>query len=327
MPGSITHCLFAHDCLIKLNNTEIQNILNNNLEVYLLGCQGANFFSYYNYLPFLSNQNLSTLNDKIHSTHINEFFKSMILYSNNTSTIRYIFDNTNFRDITLAYLYGYFSHYVLDTYSHPFIYSLEFNLHNQYKSQSSKALHKSIETHIDKLLLAKFKNISPNEYNEYHKTKLNSDELIIICDMYTFLIKKIFNKSVQYNDICKCLKMFEKTEKNLNKNSIYSKSYLKYKGLISKTSNVESKIYINHNHCVNDLLNSNNSIWIDPFTNSKHSKSFMDIYNSSLEFYIELMDILYLYLNNKKTISDLLNKINDNSYLTNQNWKINHKEN
>lgn len=326
MPGSITHCLFAKDCLSKINSADMQNTINNNFEIYLLGCQGPNFFSYSNYLPFLSNQNLSEIGDKIHTQYINEFFKSMILYCNNTSTIRYIFSDSNFRDITLSYLYGFISHYALDKHAHPLIYSLQFSLCNQYKRKSSKALHKSIETHIDKLLLKEFKNISPIQFNEYKKTTLNKKELIIICDMYSFLIKKIYGKSLSYNNISKCLNMFENAEKMLNKNTLHSKTYLKFKSILSKSSDIDSKIYLNHNLCINDLLNINNSIWIDPFTNKKSSESFSDIYNSSLEFYISFMDnlYLYLYLNNEKTISELTNMIDDNSYLTNQSWKINY---
>ena len=42
MPRAITHYLFAMDCLDKLDiNTK--NIINDNFDMYLLGCQGPNF--------------------------------------------------------------------------------------------------------------------------------------------------------------------------------------------------------------------------------------------------------------------------------------------
>lgn len=326
MPGSITHYLFAKDCLFRLDNTKIKNIINNNIDIFILGCHGPNFFSYSNYLPFLNNKNLSEFSDLIHNRNINYFFENMISYSNNTSCIRSVFNNDNFSDITMAYIYGFLSHYVLDTFTHPYIYNLQLSLKNQYKKKSPKSLHKSIETHIDILLLKKMKNLNPNEFDDYKNTTLNPDELLILCDMYTFLLKKVFNKSILYSDIVKCFKIFRKNEKILNSsNNFYTAPYSSMKKIISKTSYIDNKIYSNHIYCINDLLNDCNSIWENPYSHTKSSSSFMDIYFSGIDFYLELVDILSLYINNKKTMLELLSKINDKSFFTNEDWRLNYK--
>lgn len=326
MPGSITHYLFAKDCLSSLNINSFENIIKNNMEMYILGCQGPNFFCYYSYLPFVSNKNLSILANKIHSENINDFIKNMIFYSKDMSCTRYIFNGREFSETTFAYLLGYLSHYALDSHTHPYIYSLQFSLSKKYKRKTSRALHKSIETHIDKLLLKKLKNITPYTFDEYKNTSINNYQLIILCDMYTFLLKKVFNKSLSYSDINKCIRAFEKTENRLNNtNNLYSTAYLKLKNITSKDSDIESKIYSNHIHCINDLLNNNNSNWVDPFSKSENNLSFNDIYKESLDYYIDLINTLFSYVKNEKTMDEIINKIGDNSYLTNQNWKINYK--
>lgn len=47
---------------------------------------------------------------------------------------------------------------------HPYIFYLQLNLKNQYKLKSNTSLHKSIETHIDSLLLYKLRNSIPKDF-------------------------------------------------------------------------------------------------------------------------------------------------------------------
>lgn len=324
MPGSVTHYLFGMDCFDKLESNILKNIIKENKKIYSLGCQGPNFFSYYNHLPIFNSKNLAVIDDLIHTKNINEFINNMFVYSDNTYKLKYIFNNENFSNITLAYICGFLSHYTLDTISHPYIYSFQLHLKDSYKVKSPKYLHKSIETHIDSLLLDKFKDLSLEEFSNHLDFDLSSSERLILFDMYRYLIKQVYNKSIVYNDIEKCLDMFIKTENKLNNNNnLKSITYLYMKKYLSKTSYIESKLYNNHKICKNNLLNTNNTIWKNPFSNSKCSKSFFDIYDDALAFYIDLLNILGLYLENKKTMTHILDKIGDKSYLTNQNWKLN----
>ena len=51
MPGCITHYIFAKDCFDKLDNNNLKNILSKNINIYLLGSCGPNFFEYCNNVP------------------------------------------------------------------------------------------------------------------------------------------------------------------------------------------------------------------------------------------------------------------------------------
>lgn len=322
MPGIITHYLFAMDCLDNIKNPLLKSLVTKNIEVFILGCKGPNIFCYNNSISFLNNKNISIYNNKIHTEYINDFFKNMVFYCNDISIIRNLFDD-NFTEVSLSYLLGFLSHYALDTTTHPYLYSMQIKLSKYYKRKNANSLHQSIETHIDKLLLKKFKNLKPDDFNDFKKIQLNTNDTLIICDMYTFLLKKIYNTSLSYKDINKCIKVLRKTENYLNKkNTLHSKIYFKVKSLTSNHNFLESKIYSNHNHCINDLLNIQNTKWIDPFTKAHYNDSFEDLYEKSLILYDNLVTQLDMYLCNEASINSFLDIIGDKSYLTNQNYKV-----
>lgn len=323
MPNSITHYLFAMDCLDNLQIKSVKDIISKNMDLYILGCQGPNFFTYYSYMPIISKNNIGNMSELIHRRNINIFLKRMLSYSTNNSYIKHIFDDSNFHEITMSYIYGFLSHYILDRSMHPYIYSLQFNLRDQYKLKSPRLLHKSIETHIDSLLLNKFKNLKPSQFNKHTDINLSKDELIIICDMYKFLLKSVFNKSILYDDVIKCIETFKKTEQLLNsRGNFYSRFYLLMKKRLSKNSYIDGKIYSEHKYCVNDLLNENKNTWENPFDNTKSSCSLLEIYDNSIGSYLKLIETLDLYLSNKKSMIELLLEFNDRSFLTDQDWNI-----
>lgn len=319
MPRAITHYLFAMDCLDELDiNTK--KIINENFDMYLLGCQGPNFFNYYNDFSFFNNKNISQLNALIHNKNINLFLKNMIMYSKNKESLKYVFNDSNFSNICISYIYGYLTHYILDKESHPYIYSLQKNLRSKYKYRSSIALHKSIETHIDSLLLLKFKNLKPYEFKDYLHINLSNHELIIFSDMYSYLVSSVYEKSISGDDIKKSFHTFKKVEKKINSSpNILSKIYLNIKNKTAKNSFINNEVYSNYTHCINDLLNENHNKWINPFSKQESSSSYLDIYKGSLSLYVDLINDLNLYFDSRISLYSLLVKLDNKSFLTNQN--------
>lgn len=245
----------------------------------------------------------------------------MINYSVNNPYIKCIFNQDKFTDISISYFCGFLSHYILDRSMHPYIFYLQLNLKNQYKLKSNTSLHKSIETHIDSLLLYKLRNSIPKDFIKSININLSNSGMLILCDMYNFLLKSVFNKSVSYNDINKSLSTFKQTQIRLiYSNSIYSKLYLFIKNLLCKTGYIENKIYSKHTHCINDLLNEKKSPWIDPFSKEEHNESLINIYYDSEHLYQEIVNIFYQYIHNNKKMVDILNKIENKSYITNQDF-------
>lgn len=321
MPGCITHYIFAKDCFDKLDNNNLKNILSKNINIYLLGSCGPNFFEYCNNVPNIFSKNLANISNLIHNKNINLFFEEIINYSVNNPYIKCIFNQDKFTDISISYFCGFLSHYILDRSMHPYIFYLQLNLKNQYKLKSNTSLHKSIETHIDSLLLYKLRNSIPKDFIKSININLSNSEMLILCDMYNFLLKSVFNKSVSYNDINKSLSTFKQTQIRLiYSNSIYSKLYLFIKNLLCKTGYIENKIYSKHTHCINDLLNEKKSPWIDPFSKEEHNEYLINIYYDSEHLYQEIVNIFYQYIHNNKKMVDILNKIENKSYITNQDF-------
>lgn len=328
MPGCITHYIFAKDCFDNLDNNDLKTILSKNFNIYLLGSCGPNFFEYSNNIPNILSKNLSNISNLIHNKNINLFFEEMINYSVKNPYMKYIFNQDNFTDICISYFCGFISHYILDKSIHPYIFYLQLNLKNQYKLKSNNSLHKSIETHIDSLLLYKLKDSTPNDFIKNINISLSNNEILILCDMYIFLLKSVFNKNVSYNDINKSLSTFKQTQIRLiYSNSIYSKLYLFIKNLLSKTGYIENKTYSKHTYCVNDLLNEKKSTWIDPFSKEIHNESLINIYNNSKLLYQEIVNIFYQYIHNNKKMMDIINKIENKSYITNQNFSTSYEIN
>ena len=97
--------------------------------------------------------------------------------------------------------------------------------------------------------------------------------------------------------------------------------------MLCKTSYIENKTYDKFNYCANDLLNEKKSIWVDPFSKEKYDKSLLDIYSDAINLYYEIIDIFYQYIQNNKKILDILNKIENKSYITNQDSNKSFKSN
>ncbi len=328
MPGCITHYIFAKDCFDKLENNNLKNILSKNINIFLLGSCGPNFFEYCNNVPNIFSKNLANISNLIHNKNINLFFEEMINYSLNNPYIKCIFNQDNFTDISISYFCGFLSHYILDRSVHPYIFYLQLNLKNQYKLKSNTSLHKSIETHIDSLLLYKLKYSIPKDFIKDININLSNNEMLILCDMYNFLLKYVFNKNISYNDIRKSLSTFKQTQIRLiYSNSIYSKFYLFIKNSLCKTCYIENKTYSKHTYCIHDLLNEKKSTWIDPFSKKEYNKSLIDIYYDSEKLYIEIVNIFYQYIHNNKKMMDIINKIENKSYITNHNFNISYNIN
>lgn len=328
MPGYISHYMFAKDCLDKLSDNNLKNILSKNINIYLLGSCGPNLFEYSNKFSSIFSKNLSNISTLIHSNNINLFFEEMINYSAGNAYMKHIFSDYKFEDITIPYFCGFLSHYILDRSFHPYIIYLQSNLKNKYKLKTYISLHKSIETHIDTLLLKKFKNTTPKNYIKNINFYLSNREMLVICDMYNFLLKSVFNKDISYNDINKSISTLKKTQiKLIYSNSISSRLYLFNKNLFCKTCYIENKTYDNFTYCYHDLLNEKYSPWLDPFSKEKYTNSLLDIYSNSINTYHEIIDIFSQYIQNNKNIMDILNKIGNKSYITNQNFSKSIKNN
>ena len=300
MPSIVTHHLFAKDVLTKNKNINI------NQNVYYIFTQSFDNLFYYNFfMPFLGNK-IKKLGRNAQKQNVNKYFKNIIQYIKN--------NNLTTNEDLLAYLYGSYCHYVLDSYCHPYIIYNTGAIENNIKYRGN---HEQMETMIDAIL-----------YKEKTGNDLKNAKLANI------LLPKIKFS----NELKNCLNnVFFKTFKINNIGPIYEKSYktgnfiLKY--FVTDKTGIKKQIYkikdifgngkkyqhlSFHISKLNmEVLNENHLNWLNPANkNIIKNNSFKELYEKALLKVNNIIVQTELYFKNKISLNTLLNIIGNNSYVT-----------
>ncbi len=106
MPTTYTHWRFGCDCIEVLPD-ELKKAINNNRELFDIGVHGPDIFFY-----DLTHQNIMRYGSKLHRESGRSFFEKCIeVYQNNSED----------KEVMLAYIFGFLSHYALDTQCHGYV--------------------------------------------------------------------------------------------------------------------------------------------------------------------------------------------------------------
>jgi len=96
----------------------------------------------------------------------------------------------------LSYFYGFICHYILDSTIHPYVYYLIYEI----DEQILKSHHILIENEIGSLMLKHMgRSINDFELSDYYEP--NGNFVDPIANLYVFLIKKLFDKTVNEREI------------------------------------------------------------------------------------------------------------------------------
>lgn len=107
MPHTYAHYRFGHKCLKYMSN-DIQEIVNNNINYYLYGCQGPDIFYYYN---LLKDNKVKKYGEYLHNSRVKD---TLSLFEIN-------FNKNKNRDASLSYILGYITHFILDSYCYAYV--------------------------------------------------------------------------------------------------------------------------------------------------------------------------------------------------------------
>lgn len=150
MPTTYAHWRFGDRCIDTLPK-ELQEIVNNNRDIFNFGVHGPDIFFYYNCVKH---------ND------INQFGTNTheIPFKNTLEKIKPIYQKMANNKIALSYLLGFCCHFALDSYCHGYIdRKVEVS-----KTTDKPTTHGIIETQYDKYLLKK------DGYNPFRKRVTNT---------------------------------------------------------------------------------------------------------------------------------------------------------
>lgn len=304
MPSSITHAYFGIDVFNKLPSKHQQKMDLNYLKMF---SQGSDPFMFYNFFIGKKAQEISNIQEIIHTKKTNLFFKN---------NIKYIINNnlTNNKEI-ITYLYGYICHYYLDLYTHPYIY-YKSGLFDKKDSSTYKynTIHQKYEYLIDLYF------ISQREPIPYYKFKPHKFLFPIktISPTLKNLINNTLYETYKYQDLAKyyqkSLNHMYLFYKHINYDP-YSYKLLAYSLIdkITKKNTVKLKELSFHNTLdnINPILNLNNQKWYLPWDKTKTSTaSFIDLYKRACDDTINTI----IKLNEMFDTNNIDNKLIDNLF-------------
>ena len=304
MPATIAHALLAEDVFYKLDK-KVQRTID--LKRFYTFAQASDPFMFF-YISFNKKGKEIRKLQKIAHTE-----KTFLFFLN---TINYIKDKKYYKDKdTLAFLYGFIAHYILDSTVHPLVvYKTGYFDKNNKSSYKYNGLHTYMETYIDNYLLEK-RNLELN-FNKYIYTKSFSNNLNDTID-YSF--KKTYYKENISIIYFKALKQMKFALNSFRKDTIGIKASI-YSFLdkfnSEKTFKFKTISYNLDDFDMYDFLNLNHKTWNYPVDkNIKKNSSFNDLYLESVNKTYYIINNLNDYFFNNKKI-DLQFLIKNNSYLT-----------
>lgn len=311
MPSIFMHAQFAQDVYDKLDIDTKYFLVDqkNNLKTF---AQSVDPLFLYDIKNLKKKSRIRDFGHYFHRNKTQEFFINLIYY------IKYN-DLSNNPEI-IAFLYGFLSHYILDSTMHPYIYykTGQFNKSNP-NTYKYKSKHHLMELYLDQHFIKLRKHIIPSKYKIYEDLNTSNfskelNELIDITfketfdvnNMSKFYYKSILNmkklyRHLRYDPHGIKLFFYKITNKILNKKSSLDFRYVSY-------------FYTEKN--LEHYLNIDKKRWNYPTIKSKkYNHSIIDLYLQALheckKTIIEINNYLY---NNKDT--DLKKIINNISYAT-----------
>ena len=270
-----THIFFSKDIQKKFNTSD-------SIKLFSLG-PDVFYFSH-------NNKKLARV---IHKNNTLQFFKNYI---------KYIKDNHLENDEeVIGSLYGFLSHYVLDSTIHPYIF---------YKTFLKEGMHRVYEMSLSKFVLTN-NNVNPNLYKITDDLVIKKNKVIV--ELLNKVLKDTYNIDnggklyYRYLRNLKIVYMLFRRDRFGIKKTIYNFMDKFYK----------KKIYAMSFHNIEDVdFNFDHKVWHHPFTNEESNKSLIDLYKESYKKVYILIDKVNLVLKDKMDINKLDNIIENRSLIS-----------
>ena len=293
MPSTMTHAAMARDIYNRLNK-DVKDKFNNQLEEYVTYSQGPDLLYFYNiFIPLKQNLKIQHFGGIWHREKVNELF---IYLTNNVKKTK----NIN----TFIFLCGLLTHYMGDTTCHPLVNYIDDNINKTLKRR--KDYHYMVELYMDNYILFKkgynYKKFKCYEYA--FNTKKNKDIENLLNDAIYNIYKEKNIGTIYY----KCLKQMKLFFHYIRYDPFRIKRYI-YNILYLFVFYIKRDIrFLSYNFNLNDELNNkylnlDHKKWfnvkkIDNISN----KSFIDLYNESIDKSVDKITKLYDYIFNDKKL-------------------------
>lgn len=314
--GLITHYICGEVCLKTLENSHVKNLISKNRQIYNIGTQGPDIFFYY--LPCLYVKKWYRLGNVLHKTKIQSFFSSMLDYIKELDSAE--------KDILVAYLSGYLTHYSLDCHTHPYIY-----YRSGFKVEGDKGMkikhsvnHRSFETSIDVLMLKLISSEKPSDKKIHNLIKASKNETMSTAKILSNVLRDVYNVDMTDKHIYRAIYSMVAVNKVLQSKKGKRKYLMEFVENFTVGENILSCMI--HDQDVKgdiDFLNLKKSRWYLPWDNEKeHELTFTDMFNDAVLKANEMIQGVHNFLNEDISKEELLNIIGNNSLNTGLDWDM-----
>ncbi len=256
--------------------------------------------------PFYFSSKTFKIGNNMHRKRSLDFFKNYVSYIIKNE----LYEN----DDVLGCLYGFMSHYVFDTYLHPYVF-YKTGVFNKRNKNTYKYLdgHRKCEMGITKHIAKRRKiNISKYEfYNDIFPVKRNKDVINVLNNVLykTYYVKDGGNKYYDALNKTKTVYKLFRYHKNGIKKFIYS--------IIDLFRFNKFKLkYISFYNIKDTDLNNDNNTWCNPVTNKSYKTSVDEIYDNAIDKTIELICIVNDIFKGVRKIDQMDKYFGNNSYLS-----------
>ena len=172
MPTTYAHWRFGDKC-IKTLSEDLQNIINNNREIFDFGVHGPDIFFYYN---CIKKNDINKFGSNMHGVPFEETLEKM----------RPLYQKSNNKESLLSYLLGFLTHFTLDSYCHGFV---------ELKAMKQNVGHLKIESQADRYFLIK-DGYNPVKQSATFSLKPNKKIASDIAELFPELNSEIVYKSL-----------------------------------------------------------------------------------------------------------------------------------
>ena len=173
MPTTYTHWRFGDKC-IKTLPEDLQEIINNNREIFDFGVHGPDIFFYYNSLKY------NDINQYGHDLH-EIFFKDTL------EKMKPLYKACDDKEAALSYLLGFCAHFTLDSYCHGYIDMV---------AESGLVSHGKIESQLDRYFLIK-DGYDPNKQSVTFSLKPSKKLGHVIGQLFPEQGEKVCTKTIK----------------------------------------------------------------------------------------------------------------------------------
>ncbi|MGE5654605.1 MAG: zinc dependent phospholipase C family protein [Bacillota bacterium] len=315
MPDIWTHLITGDRIATAVSHPEWSAMIHEHRRLFDFGCQGPDFFLYYNFWPWCKDKRGNALGDMIHHVHCGAFFEQVFLYVASLS------GSSDF-DPAASYGLGLLCHWALDRATHPYIHYIAGSYTPGDPNVAHLAgNHKRIEAIIDTILVKDYWKISTSHVPANQRFDLGRELPPYIAALYRHVVPRVYPEQWQqqaegfieksYRDMMSaCRVLFDPT-------GIKKKVVTLFQRLTGSRESLTSYFYPEHVNASVDYLNHQHRPWCHPVDCAEISQaSFNELMDQAVTDGIAMVNSTIAYLTGQIDLSTWRRAVGNLSFST-----------